>query len=290
MSMFEEIVNEAMLLTELSTNRDDDIKKAINNVLRVRITYDDKKDRVPSRAKGKRERYILPVAYGITKNGKRAIRAFQTAGSTKRGVPKWKLFLLDRILMWSNGNKSFKKYGDTLIRLGLNTAGDKHMTTLFAITPIGNKNVQVAKDSNPITSEPVAKSEVEPTQQNQNPATADSKKFEPSQSVQNTSLDNSSGKSYYDNRIKAPVTQPITKTDIQPQSGKPNATGNTNDNAMNPPQITSQPITKDTVNGQETNTETQKQDTANNPLTASFSDLMNRMDNLYNVNDEDENE
>ena len=26
-----------------------------------------------SLAKGKRERYILPVAYGITKNGKRAI-------------------------------------------------------------------------------------------------------------------------------------------------------------------------------------------------------------------------
>ena len=290
MSMFEEIVNEAMLLTELSTNRDDDIKKAINNVLRVRITYDDKKDRVPSRAKGKRERYILPVAYGITKNGKRAIRAFQTAGSTKRGVPKWKLFLLDNIIMWSNGNKSFRKYGDTLIRLGLNTTGDKHMTTLFAITPIGNGNVQVAKDSKPISAEPIAKAEVEPTQQNQNPATADRGKFQPSQTTRDTSLDNSFGKSYYDNRIKAPETQPVSKTDIQPQVNTPNATGNTNDNAMNPPQITSQPITKDTVNGQEqdTNAGTQQQDIANNPLTKGFNDLMNRMDNLYNVNGEDD--
>lgn len=290
MSMFEEIVNEAMLLTELSTNRDDDIKKAINNVLRVRITYDDKKDRVPSRAKGKRERYILPVAYGITKNGKRAIRAFQTAGSTKRGVPKWKLFLLDNIIMWSNGNKSFRKYGDTLIRLGLNTTGDKHMTTLFAITPIGNGNVQVAKDSKPISAEPIAKAEVEPTQQNQNPATADREKFQPSQTTRDTSLDNSFEKSYYDNRIKAPETQPVSKTDIQPQVNTPNATGNTNDNAMNPPKITSQPITKDTVNGQEqdTNAGTQQQDIANNPLTKGFNDLMNRMDNLYNVNGEDD--
>ena len=290
MSMFEEIVNEAMLLTELSTNRDDDIKKAINNVLRVRITYDDKKDRVPSRAKGKRERYILPVAYGITKNGKRAIRAFQTAGSTKRGVPKWKLFLLDNIVMWSNGNKSFRKYGDTLIRLGLNTTGDKHMTTLFAVTPIGSGNVQVAKDSNPISSQPVSKTEVEPTQQNQNPATADREIFQPSQATRDTSLDNAFGKSYYDNRIKAPETQPVSKTDIQPQVNTPNATGNTNDNAMNPPQITSQPITKDTVNGQEqdTNAGTQQQDIANNPLTNGFNDLMNRMDNLYNANGEDD--
>ena len=74
MELFEEIVNESMLLNELKTNRDDDIKKAINNVLRVRISYDDGKDKVISRAKGKRERYILPVAYGITKNGKRAIQ------------------------------------------------------------------------------------------------------------------------------------------------------------------------------------------------------------------------
>ena len=150
MNLFEEIVNESLLLNELKTSRDNDIKKAINDVLRVRISYDDKKDKVISKAKGKRERYILPVAYGITKNGKRAIRAYQTAGSTKRGVPKWKLFLLDNIYSWSNGKKSFKEYGDTLIRLGLNTTGDKHMTTLFAITPIGNENVPVAKDSNPL--------------------------------------------------------------------------------------------------------------------------------------------
>ena len=43
MSLFKEIVNESLLLNELRTNRDDDIKKAINNVLRVKISYDDKK-------------------------------------------------------------------------------------------------------------------------------------------------------------------------------------------------------------------------------------------------------
>lgn len=291
MSLFEEIVNESLLLTELSTNRDDDIKKAINNVLRVRITYDDKKDRVPSRAKGKKERYILPVAYGITKNGKRAIRAFQTAGSTKRGVPKWKLFLLDKILMWSNGNKSFKKYGDTLIKLGLNTKGDKHMTTLFAITPIDNPNVQVAKDSNPITSDPIAKSQVTPTQQNQNPEKADKEKFEPSQDTRNTSLDNTKDKSYFNNKIQAPITEPVRKTEITPQDNTPNAVGNTNDNAENLPQITSEPITKNIVNGQEADTNgTTTNNLEGNPITRNFQDMMKRMDNLYDVNDDENNE
>ena len=80
MSIFKEIVNES-LLTEISQDRDADVKKAINNVLRVRISYNDKKG-----GKGKNERYILPVAFGLTKSGKKAIRAYQTAGSSKRGL------------------------------------------------------------------------------------------------------------------------------------------------------------------------------------------------------------
>ena len=109
MNLFNEIINEIPLLNEITTNRDKDIKDAINKVLRVRISYNDNKF---PKTKGRKERYILPVAYGLTKNGKRAIRAYQTAGSTKRGVPKWKLFLLDNIGSWTNGKKNFKKYGD----------------------------------------------------------------------------------------------------------------------------------------------------------------------------------
>ena len=50
MSLFNDIVNESVLLNELRTNRDDDIKAAINNVLRVRMSYDDGKDKVISKA------------------------------------------------------------------------------------------------------------------------------------------------------------------------------------------------------------------------------------------------
>ena len=275
MNLFEEIVNESLLLNELSDSRDNDIKKAINNVLRVRISYDDKKDRVISKAKGKRERYILPVAYGITKNGKRAIRAYQTAGSTKRGVPKWKLFLLDNIYSWSNGKKSFKEYGDTLIRLGLNTKGDKHMTTLFAITPIGNEDVPVAKDSKPIGPDPVSKVDVTPTTQTvQNPTiTKKSDDFVPASTKQGTSIDNSGNKSYVNNKIDAPETEPITKTEIQPQ-------GDTTQ-TVKEPQITTEPVTKSDIEG-----DTVNQD---NKLTNSFKDMMNRMDNLNKDNEEEDN-
>lgn len=274
MSLFKEIVNESVLLNEITTNRDNDIKKAINNVLRVRISYDDKKDRVISKAKGKRERYILPVAYGITKNGKRAIRAYQTAGSTKRGVPKWKLFLLDNIYSWSNGKKSFKEYGDALIRLGLNTKGDKHMTTLFAITPIGNENVPVAKDSKPIDAEPITKIDVQPTTQKaQNPQiTQKTNDFVPSGTKRSTSIDNSGDKSYFTNKVEAPETEPITKTDVQPQSDTTQT--------VNEPQITTEPVTKSDIEGSTINPD--------NKLTNSFKDMMNRMDNLNNDNEEEE--
>ena len=276
MSLFKEIVNESLLLNELRTNRDDDIKKAINNVLRVRISYDDKKKnsihyngRIIPPNKGKNERYILPVAYGLTKNGKRAIRAYQTAGSTKRGVPKWKLFLLDNIYSWANGKKSFKEYGDALIRLGLNTKGDKHMTTLFAVTPIGNENVPVANDSNPIGAKPISKPTVQPdTEIVQNPKiVTKTNDFVPSQTKRNTSIDNSQNKTYFDNKIEAPETEPITKSDIQQQD-------NVTTQGEQKPQITTEPVTKNDVNGGE--------DIKDNKLTNSFNDMMNRMDNLYN--------
>lgn len=290
MTLFEEIVNECELLNELSTNRDDDIKKAINNVLRVRITYDDGKDRVISRAKGKRERYILPVAYGVTKRGNRAIRAYQTAGSTKRGVPKWKLFLLKNIHNWSNGTRSFKKYGETLINLGLNTSGDKGLTTLFAVTPIGHGNVSVANDSNPITPEPIAKTDVQPTNAVQKPeASTDNEKFVPSQSKTNTSLDNSRQKTYFQNRIESPATQPVNKTEVQPQTT--NDVGGTNDNNMSQPQVNSTPIKKSDIMNTDNQEQTPSQtDNASNELSRRYNDLLHRMDNLYNDEEEDNEE
>lgn len=275
MELFEEIVNESILLNEISSSNDDEIKRAVNNVLRVRITYDDRKDRIVSRAKGKKTRYILPVAYGLTKNGKRAVRAYQTAGSTKRGVPKWKLFLLDNIISWTNGKKSFKKYGDSLIRLGLNTTGDKHMTTLYAITPIGGGKVPVAKDSMPIDSEPLTKIDVNPTRkvvQNPNVVKKSNDFVTTPKTNVATSIDNEPKNNYFNDKVEAPETEPITKTDVQPSMPQ--------DTVKTEPVINNKPITKNDIDS--------KQQTTDNKLTNSFNDLMNRMDNINKENDEEE--
>ena len=154
------------ILNEIAVVKDSKIKQAINDVRRVRIFYDDHKD-VISKTKGYATRYILPVAYGLLRNGKKAVRAYQTAGSTKRGVPKWKLFLVDNIIDWQNSTRTFKKYKQALIDLGLNVNGDKHMTTLYAITPLANSDVEVARYSHEIDPEPISKNDVTPTTNNQ---------------------------------------------------------------------------------------------------------------------------
>ena len=254
---------------------DNRIKDAINRVLRVRITYNDKKPHVISNRKGYKTRYILPVAYGKTKSGKNAVRAFQTTGSTKRGVPKWKLFLVDNIVSWDNGKTSFKKYKDELIRLGLNTNGDKGMTTLYAITPFANSNVQVSKFDNDITPEPIVKTDVTPTTNTQ---TQQNLKKSVPRTVKddNFNIDNAPKLDYNPN-IESPSTVPITKTDIEQQNNIPTDTQNDvqpdmEDNVIdNEPKT--EPITKSDIEGE-------VDDEAINEFVNKYKDLTNRMNNL----------
>lgn len=277
MSLFKDIVNESLIM-EIRQDREDDIKKAINNVLRVRISYNDKKG-----GKGKNERYILPVAFGLTKSGKKAIRAYQTAGSSKRGLttppnnrkyPKWKLFLMDNIYSWSNGKKSFKEYKDALIRQGLNTHGDKGMTTIFAITPFADDNVQVSKETDSIKTTPVTKNDVAPTTLSQNPKTTDKNEFEPAKTSRKE-VDNTQNKPYIDNKIEAPETKPITKTQIS-------GTKTQNQGSENPENkidsFETKPIEKQDVNNAQIDKE---------KVSDEFKDMMDRMNNLYN---DEENE
>lgn len=277
MNLFECIVNES-LLNELRQNREDDIKKAINNVLRVRISYNDKKG-----GKGKNERYILPVAFGLTKSGKKAVRAYQTAGSSKRGltnppnnrkVPKWKLFLLDNIYSWANGNRSFKEYKDQLISLGLNTHGDKGMTELYAITPFADSDVQVAKSTMPIGPKPITKMDVEPSAKSQDKDTTDKDNFVPAEKTRQN-IDNTPETDYSANRLQAPDTKPITKQDIAPEPEITPA-----DNTMDNLTAKTSPVTKDDVENGEN-----QEDVINK-----FRDITDRMDNLYNDEEEDEEE
>lgn len=276
-----------VLLNEISAESEDRIKYAINNVLRVRITYNDRKPHVISARKGRNTRYILPIAFGLTKSGKKAVRAFQTSGSTKRGVPKWKLFLLDNIISWNNGKRSFKEYKDELIRLGLNTSGDKGMTTLFAITPFADGSVAVKKNSDDISFEPVTKNDIEPTtdsqgtyttQQTQSLPSVD--KMIPSKDIDKTSIDKSTENSYFKNKVESPLTEPIKKSDLE-KGESDNVEDTTNDIPMDAPET--KPIAKSEIEGdgvENPDADNNSNDIEN--IKNNFNDMMTRMNNIYN--------
>lgn len=71
-----------------------EVTDAIDNRYRVFIDYSDEFNRAPG------QRLIEPYCLGITKAGNPALRAYEYQGATLRGIPKWKLFRLDRITKW----------------------------------------------------------------------------------------------------------------------------------------------------------------------------------------------
>jgi hypothetical protein len=276
-------MSKKFLLNELSVANDGRIKDAINRVLRVRITYNDKKPHVISNRRGYKTRYILPVAYGLTKSGKPAVRAYQTSGSSKRGIPRWKLFLLDNIVSWSNGKKSFKEYKNSLLSLGLNTNGDRGMTTIYAITPFADDNVQINPNSTGISSEPVTRNDVEPKTSSQQPDKGMNvdRNLEPAKNSRVSSIDKNKNNSYFNNKVEAPVTEPVSKVDID---------GTTNNEPEN---INNEPETNNIA--QKQNTTISQDNLVNEPVTKSdietdetekvknqFNNFMDRMNNLYN--------
>ena len=276
--------NNRKLLNEIAVIKDNKIKEAINDMRRVRIFYNDHKD-VISKTRGYATRYILPVAYGLLKNGKKAVRAYQTSGSTKRGVPRWKLFLVDNIIDWQNSTRTFKKYKQALIDLGLNINGDKHMTTLFAITPLANDNVQVAKYSHEIDPEPISKNDVVPTSNNQQ-HNLNNNKTEPVIKQQKP-IDNIPEKNYYQSNTGQTTTTPVNKINIQGDNSLDDTTNtsinnNTNINNGNITPVDNNPVSKGDINNNLV-------DIKNNKLTNSFNDMLSRIDNLYDDNNEEEN-
>ena len=78
-----------------------EVNAAIDNKIQVIINYSDEENHAP------KKRLIEPYAYGTTKSGNAVLRAFQYNGDTYRGVPKWKLFRLDRITSWQPTNNHF---------------------------------------------------------------------------------------------------------------------------------------------------------------------------------------
>lgn len=243
---------------------------AIENCRRIRISYDDKKG-----GKGKNTRYLLPLVYGITKNGKKAIRAFQTFGSTKRGVPKYKLFLFDNIKSIEIGKIKYYDYEQQLLSTGFNTAGDKGFADIYSITPLAKdfNGAKLANKNQPIDANPIKKQDITKVSE---PSKAQQQKQQPKKTIDNLSKSN-----IFKSKIEAPNTEPVSKGEID--------TGET-------PQTPNQTIQPQIDNGDETKPVTksdieQPQINTDNELSKSYRDMMNRMDNLYkddDENDEDE--
>ena len=103
----------------------DSVLQAIRNKNKVRIRYDDGQEDSAGNPKG--SRVIQPMAIGTTKKGYPVVRAWQEGGGTRRGVPKWKFFRLDRITSWRPmNNKKFFQAPN-----GYNPNGDKTMGTFI---------------------------------------------------------------------------------------------------------------------------------------------------------------
>lgn len=258
--------------------KEEKIQFAIENCRRIRITYNDKKG-----GGGKNTRYLLPLVYGITKNGKKAIRAFQTFGSTKRGVPKYKLFLFDNVGQVDVGNVKYYNYEQELISTGFNTAGDKSFADIYSITPLArNFNPSNLSNQNrPIDQNPVKKTDIDksekPTVEPKEKPFVD-KTQSKSNFMSNKKLDILPKNTIINNKIEAPDTEPVSKSEIE--------TGDKNQSlqkAQLPVEMgdETKPVEKNDI---------EPEINMDNKLTQSYKDLMKRMENLYNDEEEENDE
>ena len=95
MKQFTSLLNEAVM--------PDVINDAINNRYRVLVNYDDEENHAVG------TRLIEPYVLGYTKANNLAVRCYQYNGDTVRGVPKWKLMRLDRIINWKPTKQHFNQ-------------------------------------------------------------------------------------------------------------------------------------------------------------------------------------
>lgn len=273
MTWLKEILDESKLLLEVSVDIwNDKIIDAVNNMRKMQITYDDEQG-----GKGKNNRYILPVAYGLSKAGNPVIRAYETMGSSKRGLtnppnkrefPKWKMFRVDRIRSISIGKRSFADYEDILKAEDLNQdGGDFGLKTYYAISPLCGKSEQkkITDKDKPIDSNPITKQDVL--------GNASVEK----QNTQQKTIDNVNGTNNINNRIYAPETVPVTKDDISVNGYEQNTDTVEEPRNNNISTYTDEPVTKQEI-----------EDPKNNGLTRAFNDMMQRWNKLERDEDEEE--
>jgi hypothetical protein len=276
MSLLKEILEESFLLREDASV--DAINNAVNNMHPVRIVYNG-----PS-GTGNGEREIYPVAYGLSTAGNPVVRAFQPQGSTSSEVPSWKFFRIDRIERWDNDNS--RTFNPEELN-GFNDKGDEQIETLYAISPISNAKPerQPEQPEGPekvVTGHPVRKGEVDNGGADKNTErqyyTANDAVRDILQTsnpkigqTQDKNIDKVAGQDY-NSKETQPVRDavPVTKTDIDPNAANepsdrnPDLYGNDG------------PVMKDDLTPETGNT-----------LTNSFNDMTNRMNNLYNDEEEE---
>jgi len=276
MSLLKEILEESFLLREDASV--DAINNAVNNMHPVRIIYNG-----PS-GTGNGEREIYPVAYGLSTAGNPVVRAFQPQGSTSSEVPSWKFFRIDRIERWDNDNS--RTFNPEELN-GFNDKGDEQIETLYAISPISNAKPerqpeQPEEPEKVVTGHPVRKGEVDNGGADKNTErqyyTANDAVRDILQTsnpkigqTQDKNIDKVAGQDY-NSKETQPVRDavPVTKTDIDPNAANepsdrnPDLYGNDG------------PVMKDDLTPETGNT-----------LTNSFNDMTNRMNNLYNDEEEE---
>lgn len=294
MTLFEEIYKE--VITEAVSNTK--INKAINGMHPVSIVYDDQDG-----GGGKGPRTIYPVAFGKTKlkngeEGNPVIRAFQPSGDTKRGTPKWKYFRVDRIKSWNMDEKAKFDSEDLtgFMSDGTSKTGDDSMSVIYNIAPIGNarfihkqnkKQEKETEKEDVIDYKPITKDDIDSVDVEKPIEEVPGKKYNVRQiinnlyntiknssavkkvsSLFNKNVDNKEAQEDINKKMYATETKPISKDEIDAQSINAEEENTTTSEPIT--NRTDKPITKDEIENVE-----------DNPLTNSFKDMTNRMNNLY---------
>lgn len=122
------------LITEFVSSNE--VSNAIQNREAILITYDDETSKSRQGV-----RYIEPYVFGATKTGNPCIRAYQYWGDTRRGVPKWKLFRLDRIQSWEPTGEVFELEPKARgwAAQAYNHNGDNSMSDVYLTVDLGEE-------------------------------------------------------------------------------------------------------------------------------------------------------
>ena len=113
----------------------DSVNDAINNKYRILINYDDEDNHATG------TRLVEPYVLGYTRAGNLAFRGYQYEGDTVRGIPKWKLFRLDRVINWQPTKQKFnvEPRDNGWSAESYNSNGDGSLTSILNQVSFDNK-------------------------------------------------------------------------------------------------------------------------------------------------------